>query len=159
MSVFRQRLIKSSEIEGELLNADQVRSSNARRLGIEIGGMVPSDRHVDGVVEMMMDATRRYNEKLTPERLFGWQAAMFTGGYSGMHKIVTGSWRNNAKDDPTQVVSGALNRQTVHFQAPDSDMLAGEMNQFIHWFNHNIEIDLLVKAVIAHLWFITIHSF
>lgn len=152
-------VIKSSEIEGEFLNNDQVRSSIARKLGIDMPGMVPADRHVDGIVEMMLDATRGYQQPLTAERLFGWHAAMFPGGYSGMHKIVTGYWRNNAKNDPMQVVSGPLNRQQVHFQAPDADVLPVEMENFLDWFNNNSQQDPLVKAAVSHLWFVTIHPF
>lgn len=110
-------VLKSSEIEGEILNAGQVRSSIAKRLGIDIGGLVPVDRHVDGVVEMMLDATQNYKDPLTSERLFGWHAALFPTGRSGMHKIVAGGWRNNPKADPMQVVSGPAGREIVHYQA------------------------------------------
>jgi Fic family protein len=152
-------VIKSSEIEGEELNADQVRSSIARRLGMDIAGLVPADRHVDGIVEMMLDATQHYNTLLTDKRLFGWHAALFPTGYSGMHKIVIGSWRDNTSDDPMQVVSGPLNRQKVHYEAPASDRLSYEMNRFLEWFNTENSIDYVLKAAIAHLWFVTIHPF
>jgi Fic family protein len=152
-------VIKSSEIEGEVLDASQVRSSIARRLGLDIGGLVSSDRHVEGIVEMMVDATQRYNEVLTPDRMFGWHAALFPAGRSGMHKIVTGAWRNNTTDDPMQVVSGALGKEKVHFEAPEADRLNNEMNQFINWFNEDGGMDAVIKAAIAHLWFITIHPF
>lgn len=152
-------VLKSSEIEGEYLNHDQVRSSIARRLGIEVAGLIPSDRHVEGIVEMMLDATQHYGKPLTTERLFGWQASMFPTGYSGMYKVVVGAWRKNAKDDPMQVISGAMGREKVHFQAPDSEKLDNEMDQFITWFNTHNSIDPIIKAAIAHLWFVTIHPF
>jgi Fic family protein len=152
-------VLKSSEIEGELLNPEQVRSSIARRLGMDIAGLVPSDRHVEGVVEMMLDATQNYSALLTSDRLFGWHAALFPTGYSGMHKIVVGSWRDNAPNDPMQVVSGPLNRQKVHYEAPASAQLTHEMDLFLGWFNANNSIDPVLKAAIAHLWFITIHPF
>jgi Fic family protein len=152
-------VLKSSEIEGEILNADQVRSSIARRLGMDIAGLIPADRNVEGVVEMMLDATQRYNEPLSADRLFGWHAALFPTGRSGMHKIVVGGWRNNAKDDPMQVVSGSMGREKVHFQAPDADKLDYEMSRFIDWFNDTNDIDDILKAAIAHLWFVTIHPF
>jgi Fic family protein len=132
-------VLKSSEIEGELLNADQVRSSVARRLGLEIAGLVPADRHVDGVVEMMVDATQNYQQPLSADRLFGWHAALFPAGRSGMHKIRVGAWRDNKKDDPMQVVSGAMGKEKIHFEAPDADRLEEEMNQFIRWFNEDIQ--------------------
>ena len=154
-----QDVIKSSEIEGEVLDEQQVRSSIARRLGMDIAGLIPADRHVDGVVEMMLDATQHYNESLTDDRLFGWQSALFPGGRSGLHKVVTGAYRNNTKEDPMQVVSGAMGRETVHFEAPAAERLASEMQQFISWFNEENKIDAIVKAAIAHLWFVTIHPF
>jgi Fic family protein len=159
LQTLTQDVLKSSEIEGEILNPDQVRSSIARRLGMEIAGMVPSDRFVDGVVEMMLDATQHYTAELTDERLFGWHAALFPTGRSGMYKIVVAGWRNNAKDDPMQVVSGAMGREMVHFQAPDADVLSSEMANFLDWFNTTHDLDPVLKAAIAHLWFITIHPF
>ncbi|SHM03899.1 Fic family protein [Chitinophaga jiangningensis] len=152
-------VLKSSEIEGEILDADQVRSSIARRLGIEIGGLVPSDRDVEGVVEMMLDATQHYDQPLGEQRLFGWHASLFPTGYSGIHKIVVGSWRDNTKDDPMQVVSGGMGRERVHFQAPGSEVLQQEMDRFLTWFNRDETIDPVVKAAIAHLWFVTLHPF
>jgi Fic family protein len=152
-------VLKSSEIEGELLDADQVRSSIARRLGMDIAGLVPADRHVEGVVEMMLDATQKYKQSLSEDRLFGWHAALFPTGRSGIHKIVVGLWRDNKKDDPMQVVSGAMGKEKVHYQAPDADRLPTEMKQFINWFNENVAIDAVIKAAIAHLWFVTIHPF
>lgn len=152
-------VLKSSEIEGEILDPDQVRSSIARRLGINVAGLVPADRNVDGVVEMMLDATQLYEKPLTQERLFGWQAALFPTGWSGMHRIVVGAWRDNSKDDPMQVVSGPMGRETVHFQAPDADVLQKEMDTFLQWFNAEDKGDPIIKAGIAHLWFVTIHPF
>jgi Fic family protein len=152
-------VLKSSEIEGELLNPDQVRSSVARRLGMDIAGLVPADRHVEGIVEVMVDATQNYKKDLTATRLFDWHAAMFPTGRSGMQKIVVGKWRNNTNDDPMQVVSGAIGRERVHFEAPASERLKDEMKIFMEWFNHEKEIDPVLKAGVAHLWFVTIHPF
>lgn len=152
-------VLKSSEIEGEILNPDQVRSSIAQRLGIDIAGLIPADRNVEGVVDMMLDATQLYDTPLTADRLFGWHAAMFPTGYSGTHKIITGYWRDNNTDDPMQVVSGAMGREKVHFQAPDADKLDMEMTRFLNWFNTPSETDPVIKAAIAHLWFVTIHPF
>lgn len=151
-------VLKSSEIEGEYLNPDQVRSSIARRLGMEIAGSVDSDRNVDGVVEMMLDATHDCFKPLTAERLFDWHAALFPTGRSGMYKITVANWRKDTTG-PMQVVSGAMGREKVHFQAPDSSLIEKEMHQFLDWFNNNTKIDLVVKAAIAHLWFVTIHPF
>jgi Fic family protein len=151
-------ITKSSEIEGERLNADQVRSSIARRLGIDIAGAVPADRNVEGVVEMMLDATQKYQNELTEDRLFGWHAALFPTGRSGMHKITVGDWRK-AEGGPMQVVSGPMGREKVHFQAPDAGLLPKEMKSFLEWFNHNQENDPVIKAAIAHLWFVTLHPF
>ena len=150
-------VIKSSEIEGEFLNPDQVRSSIARRLGMEIAGAVESDRNVDGVVEMMLDATQKCFDPLTTERLFDWHAALFPTGRSGMYKIKVADWRKDSTG-PMQVVSGAMGKEKVHFQAPDSELVEKEMIRFIDWFN-NSKIDLVIKAAIAHLWFVTIHPF
>src|SRR5580704_4198486 len=153
-----EEVVKSSEIEGEILNRDQVRSSIARRLGIDIGALTPADRHVEGIVEMMLDATGKYNEPLTSERLFGWQAALFPTGRSGMAKITVGAWRNDASG-PMQVVSGPIGRERVHYEAPAASKLDKEMTAFIDWFNNNNDIDPVLKAAIAHLWFVTIHPF
>lgn len=150
-------VLKSSEIEGEFLNPDQVRSSIARRLGMEIAGAIDSDRNVEGVVEMMLDATQKCFDPLTADRLFDWHAALFPTGRSGMYKITVANWRKDTTG-PMQVVSGAMGKEKVHFQAPDSDLLEKEMSRFIDWFN-NSEIDLVIKAAIAHLWFVTIHPF
>lgn len=150
---------KSSEIEGEVLEAEQVRSSIARRLGIDIGGLVAADRHVEGIVEMMLDATQQYQEVLSAERLFEWHSALFPTGRDRTHSIVVGAWRDNKKADPMQVVSGASGKERVHFEAPDADRLDVEMNHFINWFNEATVIDPVIKAAIAHLWFVTIHPF
>jgi len=152
-------VLKSSEIEGEILDAAQVRSSIARKLSLDIAGMVPVDRHVEGIVEMMLDATQNFESPLTKERMFGWHAAMFPTGRSGMQKIVVGRWRNNDKTDPMQVVSGPMGRETIHFKAPDADVLDDEMDHFLKWFNRNTNLDPVIKAAIAHLWFVTIHPF
>lgn len=152
-------VIKSSEIEGEILDAHQVRSSIAKRLGLDIAGLVPVDREVEGVVEMMLDATQNFSDPLTDERLFGWHAALFPTGRSGMQKIVAGNWRDNEKSDPMQVVSGPLGRETVHFRAPDAEVLPDEMSAFLKWYNFEVSIDPVLKAAIAHLWFVTIHPF
>ncbi len=151
-------VIKTSEIEGEYLNPDQVRSSIARKLGMEIAGSVESDRNVDGVVEMMLDATQNYSDPLTAERLFNWHAALFPTGRSGMYKITVAGWRKDTTG-PMQVVSGAIGKEKVHFQAPDSSLVEKEMNLFLDWFNNYLKIDLVIKAAIAHLWFVTIHPF
>ncbi|MBS3776067.1 MAG: Fic family protein [Bacteroidales bacterium] len=151
-------VLKSSEIEGEFLNPDQVRSSIARKLGMEIAGSVESDRNVDGVVEMMLDATQNCFKPLTKERLFDWHAALFPTGRSGMSKITLADWRKDTSG-PMQVVSGAMGKEKVHFQAPNSSRVDNEMNIFLEWFNNNIETDLVLKAAIAHLWFVTIHPF
>lgn len=151
-------VVKSSEIEGETLDVDQVRSSIARRLGMEISGLVPSDRNVDGVVEMMLDATQAYGQSLTEKRLYGWQAALFPTGRSGLHKITVGAWRTG-KNGPMQVVSGAMGREKVHFEAPEASKLSKEMADFLDWFNTESNLDPVLKSAIAHLWFVTIHPF
>ena len=151
-------VLKSSEIEGEKLNAEQVRSSIARRLGVDIGALKPADRHVEGIVEMMLDATRRYDQPLTAERLFSWHAALFPTGRSGLMKIRVGAWRNDSTG-PMQVVSGPIGRERVHFQAPQAKRLDREMKAFLHWFNANADTDPVLKAALAHFWFVTIHPF
>ena len=151
-------VLKSTEIEGEYLNPDQVRSSIARRLGLEIAGSVESDRNVDGVVEMMLDATQNCFKPLTAERLFDWHAALFPTGRSGIYKITVANWRSDSTG-PMQVVSGAMGKEKVHFQAPDSSLVESEMSRFLDWFNKSSELDLVLKASVAHLWFVTIHPF
>ncbi|MBI3500222.1 MAG: Fic family protein [Bacteroidetes bacterium] len=151
-------VLKSTEIEGEILNPEQVRSSIARRLGMDIAGLVPADRNVEGVVEMMLDATQNYNRKLTKDRLFGWHSALFPAGRSGMYKIVVGNWRDNKKG-PMQVVSGAMGKEKIHYQAPESNRLKKEMQLLLEWFNTNNSTDAVLKSAIAHFWFVTIHPF
>jgi Fic family protein len=151
-------VVKSSEIEGEELDRDQVRSSIARRLGMDVGGLVPADRHVEGVVEMMLDATGNYDKPLTEERLFAWHASLFPTGRSGMRKIMIGGWRDD-REGPMQVVSGAVGREKVHYEAPPAARLPDEMAKFVNWFEQPNDVDSLLKAGLAHLWFVTIHPF
>ena len=151
-------VLKTSEIEGELLNHDQVRSSIARKLGMEIAGAVESDRDVDGVVEVMLDATQHCFKPLTKSRLFDWHAALFPTGRKGMHKIIVGDWRKDTTG-PMQVVSGPMGKERIHFEASNSDLLEKEMSIFLDWFGQNNKIDLVLKGSIAHLWFVTIHPF
>jgi Fic family protein len=151
-------VLKSTEIEGEFLNPDQVRSSIARRLGMEIAGSIDSDRNVDGMVEMMIDATHNCFNPLTTDRLFDWHAALFPMGRSGIFKITVADWRKDTTGQ-MQVVSGAAGKEKIHFQAPDADLIETEMNRFVKWFNENDQIDLVIKAAVAHLWFVTIHPF
>ena len=151
-------VLKSSEIEGATLDHQQVRSSIARRLGMDIGGLVPSDRNVDGVVAMMLDATQNYRDPLTKERLFNWHASLFPAGYSGMTPIRAGAWRDDAKG-PMRVVSGPIGHETVHYEAPGAARIEREMTAFLQWFNQENAIDAVLKSGIAHFWFITIHPF
>lgn len=151
-------VLKSSEIEGEFLEKEQVRSSIARRLGMDIAGAVESERHVEGIVEMMLDATQRYDFPLTKDRLFGWHAALFPSGWSNLYKITVADWRKDTTG-PMQVVSGPMGKEKVHYQAPNSDRIELEMKKFLQWFENNNDIDLVLKAAIAHLWFVTIHPF
>jgi Fic family protein len=149
---------KTSEIEGELLNMDQVRSSLARKLGLDIGGLVRSDRHVDGVVEMTIDATQHYQKPLSKKRLCTWQTQLFPLRKSGNFKVLTGNYRKD-ETGPMQVISGALGKERIHFEAPAATILTAEMAQFIKWFNTHHDVDPVLKAAIAHLWFITLHPF
>ncbi|MCB0640372.1 MAG: Fic family protein [Phaeodactylibacter sp.] len=151
-------IVKSNEIEGEELDTQQVRSSIARRLGIEIGGLVPSDRDVDGVVDMVLEAIQNYQAALTKERLFDWHFALFPSERSGMLKIKVGKWRDDATG-PMQVVSGYMGREQIHYQAPAAASLDKEMDKFLHWVNSENSIDPVLKAAVAHLWFLTIHPF
>jgi Fic family protein len=151
-------VLKSSEIEGEKLNRDQVRSSIARRLGIDIGGLTPADRDVEGVVEMMLNATQRYDRPLTARRLFDWHAALFPTGRSGISKIKIGAWRDDTKG-PMQVISGPIGKERIHYEAPAARRLQQEMKRFLDWFERERSIDLVLKAGIAHLWFVTVHPF
>lgn len=149
-----QDVLKSSEIEGEMLDTAQVRSSIARHLGIEVAGLVHADRNVEGVVEMMLDATQRFDEALTKRRLFAWHASLFPTGQSGMHKIEVGKWRKG----PMQVVSGPMGKEKVHYEAPDAKVLDHEMKLFFEWFNKH-EMDPVLKSAVGHLWFLTVHPF
>ena len=149
-------VIKSSEIEGEFLEQEQVRSSIARRLGLDIAGSVYSERNVDGIVEMMLDATQRYSVPLTSDRLFDWHASLFPTGRTHLHKITVADWR---KEGPMQVISGAMGKEKIHYEAPHSERVAKEMDDFLYWFENEEGVDLVLKAAIAHLWFVTIHPF
>jgi Fic family protein len=151
-------VLKSSEIEGERLDADQVRSSIARRLGMDIGGLTPTDRDVEGIVEMMLDATQNFAKPIDKERLFGWHAALFPTGRSGMHKIIVGGWRDGSKG-PMEVVSGPAGKEKVHYEAPLAPLVDGEMSRFIEWVNEVDDTDPVLRAALAHLWFVTIHPF
>lgn len=158
LETLTQDVIKSSEIEGEKLPMDQVRSSIGRKLGIDVAGITPTDRSVEGIVEVMLDASQKFHLPLSKERLVGWHAALFPTGRSGLQKIKTGSWRDDSTG-PMQVVSGAMGRERIHFEAPQADRLESEMKKFLRWFNTVNEIDPVLKSAIAHLWFVTIHPF
>lgn len=158
LAALTEDVVKTSEIEGELLNVQSVRSSIARRMGVDIGAVAPVDRHVEGVVEMVLDATTRAHEPLTAERLFGWHAALFPTGYSGMARIAVGQWRTDT-DGPMQVVSGPMGRRTVHFQAPPAQALDAETARFLAWANTETGEPTLIKAGLAHLWLVTLHPF
>ncbi|MGD0940539.1 MAG: Fic family protein [Terracidiphilus sp.] len=158
LQTLTEDVLKSSEIEGETLDRDQVRSSIARRLGVDIGGLTPSDRDVEGVVEMMLDATQGYDKPLTARRLFDWHAALFPTGRSGMAKVKVGAWRDD-KSGPMQVLSGAIGKQHVHYEAPAAEILRQEMKRFLIWFEDDRSTDLVLKAGVAHLWFVTLHPF
>jgi Fic family protein len=151
-------VVKSSEIEGEKLDSAQVRSSIARRLGMDIGGLVPADRNVEGVVEMMLDATGNYAQPLDAQRLFGWHAALFPTGRSGMRKIIVGDWRDD-EEGPMQIVSGPIGREKVHYEAPPAQRVPDEVDRFLAWFAAPGDLDPLLIAGLAHLWFVTIHPF
>jgi len=151
-------VVKSSEIEGENLNMDQVRSSVARRLGMDIAGAIPANRNVEGVVEMMLDASQNFDKPLTEDRLFAWHAALFPTGRSGMRKIIVGGWRDDA-DGPMEVVSGPIGKERVHYQAPAASLLDKEMARFFDWANESDGTDPVLRAALAHLWFATIHPF
>jgi Fic family protein len=159
LAILTQDVLRSSEIEGELLNPEQVRSSIIRQLGLDITtGIVPSERDVDGVVEMMIDAAANFNKPLTRQRLFGWHNALFPTGYGGLQKLLVRKWRDDSRG-PMQVVSGTVGREKIHFQAPSSSCVEKEMKKFLEWFNNDQDFDLVIKAALAHLWFVTIHPF
>ena len=158
LQTLTQDVLKSSEIEGEILDQDQVRFSIARRLGMDIGALTPADRDVEGVVEMVLDATQNFAEPLTDERLFGWHASLFPTGFSNIHRITVGGWRTD-KSGPMQVVSGRIGKEKVHYQAPAAERLEKEMKTFLAWYSDHKATDPVLKAAIAHLWFVTIHPF
>ncbi|HCN75881.1 MAG TPA: DUF4172 domain-containing protein [Verrucomicrobiales bacterium] len=158
LSTLTADVVKSSAIEGEKLDAEEVRSSIARRLGLEYAGAAVASRDVEGIVEMMLDATQNHAQPLTAERLFGWHAALFLTGRSGMHKITVGAWRP-AEAGAMRVVSGPIGRETVHFEAPSAEKLDQEMRAFLDWFEAANGVDPVVKAGVAHFWFVTIHPF
>lgn len=155
LQTITQDIVKSSQIEGELLDPLQVRSSVAKHLGMEVGGLLPADRNVNGIVEMTLDATQKYDQPLTKERILGWHASLFPTGYSGFKKINVGKWRLGA----IQVVSEIRDKETIHFEGPDAEKVDNEMNVFLSWLNEEKEIDPILKSGIAHLWFLTIHPF
>jgi Fic family protein len=158
LTALTEDVVKTSEIEGEQLNVESVRSSIARRLGVDIGALAPVDRNVEGVVEMVLDATTRCEAPLTADRIFGWHAALFPTGYSGLTRISVGNWRDDATG-PMQVVSGPLHRQRVHYQAPPAEHLPVETSRFLSWANAATPEPALIKAGLAHLWFVTLHPF
>jgi Fic family protein len=158
LQTLTQDVLKTSEIEGEKLDIDQVRSSIAKRLGIDLGAMSQVDRNVEGIVEMTLDATRNFDRPLTKDRLFGWHAALFPTGKSGFQRITAGRWRTKSSG-AMQVVSGPYGREKVHYEAPTYDRLKQEMTQFIQWFNTPSETDLVIKSALAHFWFVSIHPF
>ncbi|HTL13113.1 MAG TPA: Fic family protein [Bdellovibrionota bacterium] len=158
LQTLTEEVVKSSEIEGEKLDRTQVRSSLAQRLGMDVGGLKRADRNVEGVVEMMVDATQKFATPLTSKRLFAWHAALFPTGRSGMTKIRVGKWRDDSQG-PMQVVSGPIGKTRVHYQAPDADRLTPEMKAFLEWFEKKQPLDPVLKAGVAHLWFVTIHPF
>ncbi len=159
LQALTEEVVKTSEIEGETLNREQVRSSVARKLGLDVAGLVPVPRDVDGIVELMIDATQNFRKPLTQERLFGWHAALFPNGRSGMTKIRVAAWRDDSHG-PMQVVSGPIGKENVHFEAPVAKRLNSEMKSFLKWFNaKESEYDLVVKAAVSHFYFVTIHPF
>ena len=158
LQTLTEDVVKSSEIEGEKLDAEAVRSSIARHMGLDIGALMSSERNIDGVVDMMLDATVHYSRPLTADRLFGWHSSLFPSGRSGMTRINTGKWRDD-RNKPMQVVSGPVGHETVHYQAPLASKVEKEMAEYLNWFNKTAEIDLVLKAGVAHLWFVTIHPF
>ena len=158
LQTLTQDVLKTSEIEGEKLDAGQVRSSLARRMGLDIGALPSIDRNVEGIVEVMLNATRQHNEPLTQERLFGWHAALFPTGRTGMRRITVGAWRTQ-KSGPMQVVSGPIGREQVHYEAPDADRLKKEMSRFLKWYNTAPAVDPVIQSALAHFWFVTIHPF
>ncbi len=158
LSILTKEVVQSSAIEGENLNPEEVRSSIARRLGIHMAGLRPTSRNVEGTVEMILDATQLFTHPLTKERLFNWHAALFSTRRSGLHPITVGGWRT-IEAGPMQVVSGPIGRERVHFEAPNADRIEQEMASFLAWFERKVDTDPVLKAGIAHLWFVTLHPF
>lgn len=158
LEILTADVLKSTEIEGDLLKKDEVRSSLARRLGLEIPGLIDSPRDVDGIVDVSLDATKNADKKLSKTRICSWQSALFPSGRSGLYKITVGKYRDG-KNGPMQVVSGVMGRETVHFEAPDAGLIDKEMKVFLNWLNKETKDDLVIKSAIAHLWFVTIHPF
>jgi Fic family protein len=158
LAVLTTEVVKSSAIEGEKLSPEEVRSSIARRLGLDFAGVPKAGRDVEGVVEMMLDATRNFESPLTTERLFDWHASLFPTGRSGMRRITVGAWRTR-EAGPLRVVSGPIGREKVHFEAPEADRLEAEMARFLDWFNAPPSLDPVFTAGIAHFWLVTIHPF
>lgn len=158
LKIITKEVVKTSEIEGEILNERAVRSSIGKRLGMNVGGLPPSDRFIDGIVNVILDATSNYMKPLTGERLCTWHSSLFPTGHSGFTSIVTGAWRPSSKD-PMQVVSGPVGSKKIHFEAPPAHSLDTEIDRFLNWFNTETAEDALIKAGIAHLWFVTIHPF
>lgn len=158
LSILTEDVVKSSAIEGENLDPDQVRSSIARRLGMDIGGLIPADRDVEGIVEMMLDATGNYSNKLTEKRLCNWHASLFPTGRSGMSLIIVGNWRDD-NSGPMRVVSGAIGKEKIHYEAPPANRIQAEIKAFLKWFSNPQNIDPLIASGLAHLWFVTIHPF
>jgi len=158
LAALTEETVKSSAIEGEELNPESVRSSLARRMGLEAAGTRPVDRNVEGIVEMMLDATQNFAAPLTIERLFGWHAALFPTGYTGMTKITVGAWRDD-RSGPMQVVSGPIGRERVHYEPPPRSRLDAQMDRFLTWFNGPQKLNNTLRACLAHLWFETLHPF
>ena len=158
LETLTEDVVESSAIEGEFLNPDEVRSSIARRLGIDISGLPEASRDVEGVVEMMLDATQKHETSLSKDRLFGWHSALFPSGRGGLYKITVGDWRTD-EQGPMRIVSGPMGREKVHYTAPDSNQLNFEMERFIDWFNTDLSMEPVLKSAIAHLWFVSIHPF
>jgi len=158
LSILTSDIVKSSAIEGEHLDTAEVRSSVAQRLGIDIASLPKASRHVDGIVAMMLDATQQFSKPLTQNRLFNWQASLFPNGHSGMHRITVGNWRTDHAG-PMQVISGPFGKEKVHFEAPAAQLLKAEMHSFLQWFEQPLKLDPVLKAGIAHFWFVTIHPF
>lgn len=158
LTAMTQEVVKTSEIEGEALDPAQVRSSLARRLGIEQAAVAPAERNVEGIVEVMIDATRNYDKPLTAERLHGWQAALFPTGFSGMERIAVGRWRDDSQG-PMRVVSGAIGQEKIHYQAPPAAHVGRDMDGFLEWFGSTSKDDPVIRCAVAHLWFVTIHPF